>query len=169
MRHPFKFHRIDKGERFVKIPLLDLEKILYNKTDLIVLRGDEQMWLNEVDLIFHNIPDEVDDAHYIVSVFEFIPDVKTLNATQLVFCSKFHQDYLNITEFWNYINSQEFINVLLEVNTARQKGSVIPAKENMFDVLNTPKGSVELLQSLTYLDGMPMMCWNKLLTICKQN
>ena len=128
MRHPFKFHRIDKEERFIRIPLQSLEEVLYNKTDLIVLRGDEQMWLNEIDLIFHNIPDEIDDAHYIISVFEFIPDVKTLNATQLVFCSKFHQDYLNITEFWNYINSQEFMNVLVEVNTARLRRTLRPCR-----------------------------------------
>lgn len=167
MRHKFKFHKIDKQEEYIKIPLVELENILYNQTDLIVLRNNEQMWINETDLIFNNTIDS-DDEFYKKYIFKFIPDEKTLTKTQLILCSKFHESYLNIDEFWEYINTQEFINVLQYVAKLRETNNIVPVKENMFDVLNVEKGTIELPKTLTFMNGKEMTCWNKLLTICKK-
>lgn len=164
----FKFYRMKLEEEFFIIPLSVLEKVVFNDNDLIVLKGNEQMWLSEVDAIFKNYSDSEDDVPYKVYKEKFFSQNVPLTPNQLVLVSKFHTSYLNITEFWQYINSQEFMNVLIEVNTKRQFCNVVPTKDNMFDVLQYEKGTIELPQSLTMCNGEYMKCWDKLLTICKQ-
>lgn len=165
MRNKYKIKKIE-GETF-SFPLLLLEELANTNIDIVIVRGNEQMWLNSIDYLIFRECDEIDDGWYKQCVFKFIPDDKTLNQFQLALCNKFHETYLNHAPFWEYVNSRAFVDLLSEIANMRKNNVITPEKDEVFKMFLQPRKSFELPTTLTFNKGVEMNdSWYEFLNIC---
>ena len=165
MRNQYKIRKIE-GETF-SFPLLLLEELANSNIDIIIVRNNEQMWLNSIDYLIFRDCEETDDGWYKQCLFKFIPDDKTLNQFQLALCNKFHESYLNHTPFWEYVNSRCFVDLLSEIANMRKNTVITPEKDEVFKLFLEPRSSSELPKSLTYNKGIEMNdSWYEFLNVC---
>lgn len=165
MRNKYKIKKIE-GETF-SFPLLLLEDLADNNIDIIVVKGNQQMWLNAIDYLVFRDCEEVDDGWYKQCLFKFVPDEKTLTPFQLALCAKFHESFLNHIPFWEYINSIYFTNLLTEIALYRKNSDITPDKDEVFKLFLQPRKSFTLPKTLTYNKGKEMNdSWHEFLTAC---
>ena len=165
MRNQYKIKKIE-GET-VSFPLFVLEQLADSKMDIIVVRDNEEMWLNEVDFLIFRDCIEEDDSFYKVCTFKFVADNKTLNSFQLALCKKFHETFLNHKPFWEYVNSRAFVDLLGQIAEMRKVTDITPIKEDVFKLFLQPRKSFELPTTLTYNNGEQMNdFWYELLNVC---
>lgn len=167
LRRQVKFFNIFEGsggDEF-SIPFLILEDFANKNLDIIVIKGEEQMWLTPAEYWIFTDYESIDDGFYINCKFKFRADKKTFSDMEMKILSKFHHQYLNNEAFYNYIMSPLFLKVLEEVAIARKSNNVIPNKESMLDGYKNINYSPDYI---TLKNDVPMNCWNKLITLTKE-
>lgn len=162
----YKFLQIGTEEETFSFPLSVLEDLGEKNIDIIIVRNNEFMRMTVLDYLLFSDSDAIDDSFYIKYVFKFKPDKENLLTDyQKAICTKFHYTYLNDNKVWQYINSNEFVEILKTIAELRKVSNITPVQQDVFKVFLNPKG-YKLPETLTYNNGNAMTIWNKLLELC---
>lgn len=159
--------KITEEETF-EFPLPVLEQLARNDYDIIVVMGEQQMWLHAIDYYVFRESEDEDDSFYKICKFKFKADnSKKLSDYQIMLTKKFHYSWLNHKPLWDYLNSPAFFDLLKQIGQLRTNNVILPEQNDVFKLFLLPKDTVQLPKSLTTMNGNMMNdFWYELLNLC---